>query len=96
MLTPTPERTAPVSTHVDRDPAKVDLMTLEELSDHLGIPLDVLAISAAMDPAFPRHRIGEDSIARWRVPDCIEWYEGQRNHCRNETRLAGRAEIGLD
>lgn len=89
MSTQTSENPTPVSTYQDWNSGRVDLLTLDQLSTFLGILLDVLVISAAMDQTFPRHRIGEDSIARWRVPDCIEWYEGQRSYSEKRNPAGG-------
>jgi hypothetical protein len=69
--------TAPVSTHSDWTSPNVDLMTIDELAKHFGVPFCFLAISVAEDRSFPRHRIGDNGIARWRGPDVDEWLEGQ-------------------
>jgi len=81
-----------VSTYHDWNPCNVDLLTIDQLAKHLGIPLELLGISAAMDPAFPSPRRCDDGLYRWRLSDAWEWYEGQRNGITKQTRLAGRAE----
>jgi hypothetical protein len=67
-----------VSTHKDWNPRNVDLMTLEDYSEHGALPLNELKISERYDPSFPPFLRDPTGTRRWRLPDLNEWADGQR------------------
>jgi len=67
-----------MNTHNDWNPAHVDLMTLPEIAQHFGVPIALLGIMERHDRAFPAWRRNARGDRVWRLPDMVEYMDGQR------------------
>jgi hypothetical protein len=68
----------PINTHQDWNAERVDLLSCCGIAQHFGIPVELVWTMAASDAQFPHYQRDSRGCRRWRLPDVIEYLEGQR------------------